>query len=470
MLISGAAGVAGAIKAMLAVEHGELPPTINFDSLNPHIRLAGTPFAVNTALKPWPRPADGPRRAAVSAFGFSGTNAHVVVEQSPAQPSTPGQGPWLFPLSARTPGRLAEYAGVLERFVAARPDLAPADIALTLQAGRKPQAARAVIEAADRAALLRGLAAIAAGQTPAAPADAPADALARRWLAGETVRWPNVGGARRRHLPGVPFARDRYWIEPPLPAAHPLPERVRVHGDEDFLTAQVDGDCRLSLGLFLPEMARASAERHAGRPVRGLARLLWGAPVRVNGTPRRFETVMDEDESGLFYRVVVDGDDDAPCHLGEVLEQAPVPVPLTGLEDGADVTPSWRDFAGRLAVHSGPPAAAAPAVLSVRRLGGAITARLRRGTQGAPPFDPLLLDAAWRLFAFAAGTCPMAFPHAVESLWAARDVPTEFVVRAGGDTLVVAAGDGTPCLIATGLRLGRPEDLAEIRFAEETPS
>jgi acyl transferase domain-containing protein len=72
-----AAGVSGLIKALVALKHRMLPPTINFATLNDHIILADSPFYLNTELRPWPGAA---RRAAVSTFGSSGTNAHLLIE------------------------------------------------------------------------------------------------------------------------------------------------------------------------------------------------------------------------------------------------------------------------------------------------------------------------------------------------------------------------------------------------------
>src|SRR5262245_28338720 len=78
-----AAGITGLIKTVLALEHGMIPPSLHFEQPNPEINFADSPFYVNTELKPWP--ANGaPRRAGVSAFGFGGTNAHVVLEEAPA--------------------------------------------------------------------------------------------------------------------------------------------------------------------------------------------------------------------------------------------------------------------------------------------------------------------------------------------------------------------------------------------------
>src|SRR5262249_10969902 len=77
-----AAGVAGLIKAVLALEHKQLPPSLNFTKPNPNIDFAGSPFFVNTKLSEW-QTNGTPRRAGVSSFGIGGTNAHVVLEEAP---------------------------------------------------------------------------------------------------------------------------------------------------------------------------------------------------------------------------------------------------------------------------------------------------------------------------------------------------------------------------------------------------
>ncbi|GAB2610902.1 hypothetical protein GCM10027168_49750 [Streptomyces capparidis] len=84
--LEAAAGVAGLIKAALCVDRGTVPANLHFTELNPHISFDGTTFAVPTAPTPWPRE-EGPRTAAVSSFGFSGTNVHLIVEQAPDRPA-----------------------------------------------------------------------------------------------------------------------------------------------------------------------------------------------------------------------------------------------------------------------------------------------------------------------------------------------------------------------------------------------
>ena len=116
------AGVAGLIKAALALQHEEIPANLHFETLNPNIMLAGTRLELAGNPRPWPR-RDRPRYAAVSSFGWSGTNVHMVLEEAPALRSAglagPGgetasadpAGPFLLPVSARSPDALRELAG-----------------------------------------------------------------------------------------------------------------------------------------------------------------------------------------------------------------------------------------------------------------------------------------------------------------------------------------------------------------------
>jgi acyl transferase domain-containing protein/acyl carrier protein len=81
--LEGAAGIAGLMKAVLVLQHGEVPPNLHFAKINPYIKTEGTRLRFPVKVEPWPR-GDAPRRAAVSSFGWSGTNAHVILEEAPA--------------------------------------------------------------------------------------------------------------------------------------------------------------------------------------------------------------------------------------------------------------------------------------------------------------------------------------------------------------------------------------------------
>ncbi len=132
-----AAGVAGLIKAVLALQHRTLPPSLNFSRPNPKIDFAESPFYVVTEATEW-RPEGFPRRAGVSSFGIGGTNAHVVLEEAPARaPAGPSREWQILPLSARTPAALSAAATRLADHLERHPELGLADVAATLGAGRR---------------------------------------------------------------------------------------------------------------------------------------------------------------------------------------------------------------------------------------------------------------------------------------------------------------------------------------------
>ena len=145
-----AAGVAGLIKTVLALQHRELPPSLHFERPNPELQLEGSPFYVNSRLTPWT--AAGPLRAGVSSFGIGGTNAHAVLEEAPAAEPSGEARPWqLVLLSARSDAalesatdRLAAHLGVGEPH-----DLA--DVAFTLQVGRRAFGHRRIAVCRDTA-------------------------------------------------------------------------------------------------------------------------------------------------------------------------------------------------------------------------------------------------------------------------------------------------------------------------------
>ncbi|WP_152551943.1 type I polyketide synthase [Actinokineospora spheciospongiae] len=156
--LDAAAGVAGFARAVLALEHGEIPPSINFSTPNPALVLERTPFYVPTTARPWTRGA-APRRAGVSAFGVGGTNAHVVLEEAPApRPAAPrARGPQLIVLSARTGKALADAADNLAGHLDRHDDVDVADVAHTLQVGRSGFARRGHLVCGDRAEAVAAL-------------------------------------------------------------------------------------------------------------------------------------------------------------------------------------------------------------------------------------------------------------------------------------------------------------------------
>ncbi len=144
--LDAAAGVTGLIKAVLALRHRQLPPSLNFERPNPRIDFAASPFHVNTALLPWPQ-GDTPRRAAVSSFGMGGTNAHLILEEAPVQatPQRASRGWQVLPVSARSPAALDEAVSRLQSHLQSHPEQPLPDVAWTLQTGRKAFAQRAAL-------------------------------------------------------------------------------------------------------------------------------------------------------------------------------------------------------------------------------------------------------------------------------------------------------------------------------------
>ncbi len=134
--LNAAAGVAGFLKTVLALQHRQIPPSLHFERANPRIDFATSPFVVSTQLTPWHNE-HYPLRAGVSSFGIGGTNAHVILEEAPAAPVSCSQRDWhVLPLSAKSETALTQMAQRLAQALQAKPDIALADVAYTLQAGR----------------------------------------------------------------------------------------------------------------------------------------------------------------------------------------------------------------------------------------------------------------------------------------------------------------------------------------------
>ena len=230
-----AAGIASFLRAVLALKHRQIPPSINFEQPNPQIDFANSPFFVNTELRDWK--ANGtPRRAGVNAFGMGGTNAHAILEEAPELEPTSPSRPWqLLLLSARTETALARQAENLAAFLARHPETGLADAAYTLRVGRKAHEHR-------RAVVCRDI------------------AHAREVLEGRNPDWSAAAFSLGRERP-VAFL---------FPGEGAYPGMGRgLYETEPTFRAQVDACCetlRSPLGLDLRELlvaADGDAERLA---------------------------------------------------------------------------------------------------------------------------------------------------------------------------------------------------------------
>ena len=176
--LEAAAGIAGLIKAVLALKHGEIPAHLNLRHLNPLIRIADTPLAIPTTLQPWPRAGSPrPRRAAVSSFGFGGTNAHVVLEHDDGSIAAPPAGqcePHVFTISASTDTALRELA---VRYATRLKDKAHdelGELCFTVATGRAHLQQRLALVAGDTETLADHLQRFAAGTDAGCAGRAPA--------------------------------------------------------------------------------------------------------------------------------------------------------------------------------------------------------------------------------------------------------------------------------------------------------
>ena len=143
--LDAAAGVAGLIKATMALKHATLPPSLHFEQPNPQIDFASSPFYVNSQSRPWPRH-ETPRRAGVSSFGIGGTNVHLVLEEAPTVVPSMGTadatGWQVLPLSALSDAAARQACERLATHLQAPAGQALADVAYTLQTGRRAFAHR----------------------------------------------------------------------------------------------------------------------------------------------------------------------------------------------------------------------------------------------------------------------------------------------------------------------------------------
>jgi polyketide synthase PksN len=335
---SAAAGAASMQKVLLCLKNKQLVPTLNFSKHNEHFNFADSPFYVNTELRPWEAAAGVPRRAVVSAFGFSGTNAHLVIEEYlpklaaartpiPLKPSNPV----LFVLSAQTDKQLKIYVENMKDWLEAQEEINLEDMAYTLQAGREAMDYRLACLADSRESLCKMLekfidnhpvTGLLTGQGKkstdgvAGLADdedvqvllqnwiqkRKLNKIADLWVKGLNIDWNGFYGdrkPRRISLPTYPFAKERYWaLESKAEAvntvtatpavagsAHPLLQENTSDLSEQRFTSTFSGrefflaDHRVKEQRILPgvaclEMARAAVKQAAGTLAKGQTGIL----------------------------------------------------------------------------------------------------------------------------------------------------------------------------------------------------
>ncbi|WP_186400374.1 non-ribosomal peptide synthetase [Stappia sp. P2PMeth1] len=473
-----AAGIAGLIKVLLQIRHGEMAATLHCDRLNPYLKLEGSPFYVVREPRDWPRIRDGsgrelPRRAGVSSFGFGGSNAHVVLEEYVAAPVTrPAEtgAPAVLVLSARSEDQLRTMASDLRRHLDEAGDaVSLADVAHTLQVARDAMEHRLAFVASGSSEAIRRLDAFLAGEETGGlhlgrvrpnravisvlEGDADLrqaaaglvsrgrhDELLALWVRGLDVDWtqlPGSAGRRRVRLPGYPFARTRHWVRGGESASASA-AGLLLEGSESFLRDHLVGGRKVLPGVVQFELVRAELER------RGFADLpleftghVWSRPVAVDVAPVRLQVEMDE--AGDGYRLVTSGREGRRVHgEGRVRAAPDIVLPPIDLDALRGAMSGAVDPSGLYARFEALGLGYGPAHRPITYLAtgnGCVLARLElpaAATDGMA-LHPSMLDGALQsLLALAAGDdAALAVPYALRRLVVVG--PTEPAMWAVGE-------------------------------------
>jgi acyl transferase domain-containing protein/NADP-dependent 3-hydroxy acid dehydrogenase YdfG/SAM-dependent methyltransferase/acyl carrier protein len=379
-----AAGIAGLIKAVLMLRHQTVPASLHFETLNPHIDLAGVPIEVPTASTTAELGCVG-----VSSFGFSGTNAHVVLERAPADLSVaPTMGPTQLFISARTPAALRELIGRYRALLDA--SLPFVDLCHSAAVGRARLPWWVCVDHPDKLAT-------------AEPSDAPPPEL------------PTTAG-RRIDLPTYPFQRQRYWAQPRKTSA------ARMKGRHPLLGRRL----RSGLAQTIHEALLSSSEPawladhavsgKAVMPASGLIEMMLAAaptesPIELSDVAFRqmlipderplVQTIVDPDARTIRIVAAPDEDDAHFVTVAEAQWRTTDAIPLAPPQPASDLRAV--DLASLYARFAEAGLTYGPSFRVLRSLkGGGQTAvaELPPGKAGWR-LDPAILDAAWQSLAAA---------------------------------------------------------------------
>ncbi|NRT86794.1 beta-ketoacyl synthase N-terminal-like domain-containing protein [Clostridium beijerinckii] len=235
-----ASGIASVIKVLLSLKYKKLPPTINFKELNEHIDLGNSPFYINNKLREWKNDGNTSRCAAISAFGFSGTNAHLVIEEYNSEAYKKGNEKYTdslaFILSAKNEESLREYARSIKNYICKNKEVNLIDLIYTLQVGREDMNYRMgfmtnsiddtlkklndFINDFSNEDILKSIVKKSQKNDNGLNdyrfnAKNSFEHALQLWINGKTVEWDNLYNkieAKRISIPGYPFMRESYWV------------------------------------------------------------------------------------------------------------------------------------------------------------------------------------------------------------------------------------------------------------------
>lgn len=364
-----AAGVAGLEKILLCMKHKKLVPTLNVKKPNEKFNFEQSAFYINQELIPWNAAADKPLRACLSSFGYSGTNAHAVVEeyqtadvQRKVFPYSKEQ-PGLFLLSAGSEESLKEYARRMTAFLEEE-TVCFDDVLYTLQIGRDAMKCRIAIvtygmedlieklnrylKDGDKQDIYTGKVNAAVNNSDCFKVGSACEqdirAAANVWIQGRDLDLSAIYSGRtlyRTPLPGYPFEKEKFRIyyenqnnakeETKINALHPYIHtntsdfkrqsfQTVFNGSEPILKDHQVGSDRILPGAVTLEMACVAAQLASGKKVGEVSGLSWNMPIVYHNEPIILETILYPEDEGTQFEIVLQKDDcKVPCVEGTIL-------------------------------------------------------------------------------------------------------------------------------------------------------
>ncbi|MCY9109397.1 SDR family NAD(P)-dependent oxidoreductase [Bacillus atrophaeus] len=369
-----AAGIAGLLKILLSLKNKQIAPTLLIEKENEHIAFEKTPFYVNETLKKWQNENGKRRMSAISSFGFSGTNAHMVIEEAPPVKSgkaKPNHG-YLITLSAKTESALQSKIRELHEFLKREEndDLVIQDLAYTLHIGRSHFVVRAVFVTSTLWELKAQLSAVLSNGTcndfrqhnleqnpvhhhkdrkqqgeellvqlvkqPLQQSDARAKLflLADFYIQGYNLAWETLyagGEYQRLSLPTYPFDLQRCWI-PNAPLIHQNGQEIEsnivttihhsphvvlhqtVSENDPIVRDHQVADEKLYPGVGFLQLAYEGIQRAGFYKGVTLSNVLWLKPLSVKEKPVELEVSVHSDNERNYYEVKSKGNDESIVH------------------------------------------------------------------------------------------------------------------------------------------------------------
>ncbi|WP_166923288.1 SDR family NAD(P)-dependent oxidoreductase [Flavobacterium poyangense] len=352
-----AAGVAGVQKVVLALQNKKIPPTLNYEKKNSFINLENSPFYITEALQDWANSDLTPRRAAVSSFGFSGTNGHLVIEEyENASRKNSFDKEFVIPISAKNEKALARKIKQLIEYLEEKNEISIADVAYTLQVGRQSMEVRSVFLADSVSDFLMKLKEDKSFVSSTAIATKEKDqirtflsngageayikyatehnelqSLANLWTMGVEVDWnklysTNQKRPQRISLPAYAFEKESYWLKSNFITEsnqeagklHPLlHQRAEIgeenlkfgstfSGKEHFFRDHIFRDKKILPGVAYLELGKTAGEKSIGKSITQFKNVLWLQPMWHVDEAVKIETEISKQEQGLQYVIYSD--------------------------------------------------------------------------------------------------------------------------------------------------------------------